>query len=134
MTHRERDQGTSHDRSSFSIEEVVIEQHWRGTVDEVRDDEFSVVLTSQLEDAEEFTTIYKSQISEKDQPLIAENASFEWIVGYIDDASGRRIGVSVIEFAPPIALTEEERLEAMKSGAEMSEALKAGQSDRLTLD
>jgi hypothetical protein len=134
MADPEQHSDVSPERISLDLGEVIVEQHWIGVVDIVLGDSFEVTLTSQIAGEEEFTTIGKSQISEKDQPRIVEDASFEWRVGYVDDASGRRIGVSIIEFTTPEALTDADRQEAEQAGAKMAQVLIADQSRRHTLD
>jgi hypothetical protein len=133
MANHERHSGNSPEHVSFTLEGIAVEQHWFGVVDEVHDDKFDVALTNSKYE-QEFMAVDKSQVSENDQPHIRDGAAFDWIIGHVDDTSGRRIGVSIIQFMPPQPLSEGEKQAAMQAGHEMSQALIAGESHRTTFD
>lgn len=142
MADLERDSGSSPEHVSFNFEDIIIEQRWAGVVEDVNGDKLSVRLTAlpanseespgmeEPTETEEFTEIDRSQLSERDQSLAGHGAQFEWIVGYADDTSGRRIGISVIQFDHFEAYkpSDEEIAEAAREGAEAAERLKAGQT------
>jgi hypothetical protein len=132
MADHEQNPEVTPERAPFSLEDINVEQQWSGVIDAIEGDKLFVELTS--ETAQEFIPIDKSQVSPKDQGYITEGAPFEWTVGYVDDAMGRRIGVSIIEFVYPEILSEEEMRKAREAGIEGSRVLLANESHHTTID
>jgi|GEM_PF-5474660 len=115
--------------------ELSVEKRWLGIVNSVEGETFYALLTDPTKPGQAILNeVDKSQVSDKEQALIIENASFEWIIGHVDNAVGQRMGISMIRFNTPETLTETEKQEALQAGVEMERRLLAGESHRLTLD
>ena len=75
-------------------------RNWEGYVEEVREDSFIarlIDLNDQGQQDQE-AEIYRSEVTDDDQPLLEPGAVFYWMLGYRDGPNGQRSRVSEVRF------------------------------------
>ncbi len=75
-------------------------RNWEGYVEEVREDSFTARLLdlNDQEKQDQEAEIYRSEVTDDDQPLLESGAVFYWMLGYRDEPNGQRYRVSEIRF------------------------------------
>jgi hypothetical protein len=111
------------------VRDMVVEERYSGTVEEVTDGVVYVSLRNENSGEEEFTSFDVSQLSEPAAAKAAPGAAFTWSIGH-HDKDDHRIGVSLIEFLEAYRPTRDELQTAREEGAQAETALLAGESRR----